>query len=67
MAKSPPKRIKPTAKDAQRQREDEILSDEEISKRRDEGLRRLLKTPPETHAEVIGKGKPRRKGKKNGQ
>jgi len=30
-------------------------TDEEVAKRRDRGLRNLLKTPPKPHAEVAGK------------
>lgn len=41
------------------------LPESEIIKRRDEGLRNLLKTPPKPHAEVVGKaGRKGRKPKK---
>jgi hypothetical protein len=33
-------------------------TDEEVAKRRDAGLKRLLKTPPKPHAEVAGKSVP---------
>ena len=41
------------------------MSEKEIAKRRDEGLRRLLKTPPKPHAEIVGKGKPKLKRHKS--
>jgi hypothetical protein len=39
-------------------------TDEEVAKRRDRGLRNLLKTPPKPHADVKGKGKGKRKRKR---
>jgi hypothetical protein len=35
--------------------DDQKYSDEEISRRRDEAIRRALNTPPKTHKEMIGK------------
>lgn len=40
-------------------------TDEEIAKRRDTGLRNLLKTPPKPHAEVTGKKKSKPKDKRD--
>ena len=40
------------------------LTDEDIAKRRDEALRRLLKSPPKPHAEIAGKRNPKVKKKK---
>jgi hypothetical protein len=37
--------------------EGQEFADEEIAKRRDDGLRRLLKMPPKPHAEMVGKKK----------
>ena len=43
------------------------MSEKGIAKRRDEGLRRLLKTPPKPHAEIAGKRKPKPRGQKSGK
>lgn len=38
-------------------RKDKELSEKEIAKRRDETLRRMLKTPPKLHSEIAGNKK----------
>jgi len=39
------------------------LTEKEIAKRRDETLKRMLKTPPKPHSEIAGKTKPTEKKK----
>ena len=42
---------------------DQELPDEEIARRRDAGLRNLLRSPPKPHDEIVGKPKPKGKRK----
>jgi hypothetical protein len=38
-------------------KDDQLLSDEEIARRRDDAIRRALSTPPKPHKKMIGNAK----------
>ncbi len=40
-----------------KKRDDKLLSEEEIARRRDAALKRALSTPPKTHKEMVKKSK----------